>query len=275
MVQKANPRLIGVFILTAFFVFIATFLLINQDRFFSRSIKYVMYFQGSIKGLNVGSPVMFNGVQIGRVIGISLVTDLQTTELQIPVYVEINQNNFIVLDVKSRRKEDLREITDNLIAKGLRAKLEMQSILTGQMMVGISFYPDTPVVLQGHNPKIIEVPTLPSTSEELIQTLQKLPLRETMGNMNTLLLEADKLLKLINNDTPSVMKDISVLTHSLAAVSQKVEKTLGSFDEDSRTMLDLNKMLRDFSAAAQSLRNWSDYLERHPEALLRGKGGSR
>ena len=75
MVQKANPKLIGIFILAAFFIFIATFLLINQDRFFSRSIKYVMYFQGSIKGLNVGSPVVFNGVPIGRVIGISLVTD--------------------------------------------------------------------------------------------------------------------------------------------------------------------------------------------------------
>lgn len=132
MVQKANPKLIGIFILAAFFIFIATFLLINQDRFFSRSIKYVLYFQGSIKGLNVGSPVVFNGVPIGRVIGISLVTDVQTMEVQIPVYIETNENNFVVLNSSGRSKEDIQEFTDKMIEKGLRAKLENQSLLTGQ-----------------------------------------------------------------------------------------------------------------------------------------------
>lgn len=106
--------------------------MINQDRFFSRSIKYVLYFQGSIKGLNVGSPVVFNGVPIGRVIGISLVTDVQTMEVQIPVYIETNENNFVVLNSSGRSKEDIQEFTDKMIEKGLRAKLENQSLLTGQ-----------------------------------------------------------------------------------------------------------------------------------------------
>ena len=72
MSQKANPRLIGVFILIAFFVSIGTFFMMNRDRFFSHTTKYVLYFQGSVKGLNVGSPVVFNGVPIGRIINISL-----------------------------------------------------------------------------------------------------------------------------------------------------------------------------------------------------------
>ena len=72
-----------------------------------------------------------------------------------------------------------------------------------------------------------------------------------------------------------MMKNVLSMTSSLSSAASKAEKALGSFDVDSRTMMDLNKMLRDFSSAAQSLRNWSDYLERHPEALLRGKGGSR
>ena len=275
MVQKANPKLIGIFILAAFFIFIATFLLINQDRFFSRSIKYVMYFQGSIKGLNVGSPVVFNGVPIGRVIGISLVTDVQTMEVQIPVYIETNKSSFIVLNSGDHSAEDIQEMTDKMIEKGLRAKLETQSLLTGQMMISLSYDPGTPVVLRNHNPKIIEIPTVPSASAELLQTLQKLPIKQMAANLNNLLIETNKLITLVNKDSPNVMKDVSVLTHSLSQVARKIEKTLNSFDEDSRTMLDLNKMLRDFSAAAQSLRNWADYLERHPEALLRGKGGSR
>ena len=94
-------------------------------------------------------------------------------------------------------------------------------------------------------------------------------------NLNKLLQDADKLVRVIDKDSPEVMKNIVEITSNLASVSEQAEKALGSFKEDSRTMLDLNKMLRDFSSAAQSLRNWADYLERHPEALIRGKGGIR
>ena len=275
MIQKANPKLIGSFVIAAFFIFIAVFLLVNQNSFFSRTQKYVLYFQGSIRGLNVGSQVVFNGVPIGCVIGISLVTDIETLDFQIPVYIETNKSSFIIQDLPTLSKESIRKFTDKLIAKGLRAKLENQNLLTGQKIIGMSFQPDTPVILHNYNPKMIEIPTLPSTSEELLQTFQKLPLQQTAENLNKLLQDADKLIRLIDADSPEVMKNIVEITSNLAHVSEKAEQALGSFKEDSRTMLDLNKMLRDFSSAAQSLRNWADYLERHPEALIRGKGGIR
>ena len=275
MVQKANPKLIGSFVIAAFFIFIAVFLLVNQNSFFSKTQKYVLYFQGSIRGLNVGSQVVFNGVPFGRVIGISLVTDIKTMDFQIPVYIETNKNSFIIKDLPDISRESIREFTEKLIAKGLRAKLENQNLLTGQKIIGISFQPDTPVVLHNYNPKMIEIPTLPSTSEELLQTFQRLPLQQTVENLNKLLQDADKLVRVIDKDSPEVMKNIVEITSNLASVSEQAEKALGSFKEDSRTMLDLNKMLRDFSSAAQSLRNWADYLERHPEALIRGKGGIR
>lgn len=275
MVQKPDPRKTGMFVLAGLLIFFASLLMINKDRLFSHSIKYVLYFQGSIKGLNIGSPVVFNGVPIGRVVRISLITDVETTEIHIPVYIETNENSFILKSAKKPHKDDIREFTDKMIAKGLRAKLENQSLLTGQMMIGLSYYPDTPVNLHNHNSKIIEIPTLPSIGESFLQTVQKLPLRDMVMDMNALLKEADKLVKSINRDAPDVMRDVSALTHSLSQVAKKTETALESFDADSRTMLDLNKMLRDFSAAAQSLRNWSDYLERHPEALIRGKGASR
>lgn len=276
MVQKqANPKLIGSFILAAFFIFIAAFILINRNRFFSHSLKYVLYFQGSVKGLNVGSQVVLNGVPIGRVISISLITDMQTMEIQTPVYIETNQNSFIVTNVNSRSKEDIKEFTDKMIAKGLRAKLEAQSLLTGQMMVAMGFYPDTPVVLHTKEATVPEIPTLPTTSQELLQTFQKLPLRETFTNLNQVLEETKLLIKTVNSNSPVVMKNVVEISSNLAKVSEKAEAALSSFSEDSRTMMDLNKMLRDFSSAAQSLRNWADYLERHPEALLKGKGGFR
>lgn len=277
MIQKqANPKLIGSFILAALFIFTGIFLLVNKDRFFSHSIKYVLYFQGSIKGLNVGSQVVFNGVPIGRVINISLITDMQTLEIQTPVYIETNQNSFIVTNARGgSREEEIQLFTNKMIAKGLRAKLESQSLLTGQMMVAMGFYPDTPVVLQKKNLRIPEIPTLPTTSQELLKTFQKLPLQETFANLNQVLEETKHLVQTVNSDSPTVMKNVVEISSNLANVSEKAEKALSSFNEDSRTMMDLNKMLRDFSSAAQSLRNWADYLERHPEALLRGKGGIR
>ena len=276
MIQKqANPKLIGAFVLAAFFIFTAVFLLANKDRFFSHTMKYVLYFQGSVKGLNVGSPVVFNGVPIGRVIRISLITDVQTLEIQTPVYIETNKDSFIVTNVRGRSQEDIQEFTDKMIAKGLRAKLQNQSLLTGQMMVAMGFFPNTPVILQKSNPKVIEIPTLPSTSEELLRTFQDLPLKETFKNLNRVLTETESLVRTVNADSPEVMKNVVEISSSLAQVSEKAEKAFDSFNEDSRTMMDLNKMLRDFSSAAQSLRNWADYLERHPEALLRGKGGLR
>ena len=131
------------FVLAGLLIFFASLLMINKDRLFSRSIKYVLYFQGSIKGLNVGSPVVFNGVPIGRVIRISLITDVETMEIRIPVYIETNEKSFILKSArKSARKigkNDIREFTDQMISKGLRAKLENQSLLTGQMMIGLGY----------------------------------------------------------------------------------------------------------------------------------------
>ena len=278
MSQKANPRLIGSFILIALFVSIGTFFLMNRDRFFSHTIKYVLYFQGSVKGLNVGSPVVFNGVPIGRVINISLVTDMQTLEIKIPVIIETNANSFIILNQKKRinphaGNEQIRRFTDEMIAKGLRARLIPQSLLTGQMMIDLSYLPGTPVVLTPTTLKMIQIPTLPSITDELTKTLQKIPLDETFTRLNKLLEETSVFVATLNGDAPEIVKEISKITALVESMSLKADKALDSFNEDSRTMLDLNKMLRDFSAAAESLRNWADYLERHPEALLKGKGG--
>ena len=278
MSQKANPRLIGVFILIAVFVSIGTFFLMNRDRFFSQTMKYVLYFQGSVKGLNIGSPVVFNGVPVGRVINISLVTDMQTLEVRIPVTIETNANSFIILSKKKRinpraGNEEIRRFTEEMIAKGLRARLIPQSILTGQMMIDLSYLPGTPVILTPTSLKTIQIPTLPSISDELAKTLQKMPLDETFKRLNKVLEETDKLVAALNGDVPEIIKEMRKITHSVESITKKADKTLDSFDEDSRTMLDLNQMLRDFSAAAASLRNWADYLERHPEALLKGKGG--
>ncbi|MGN0903978.1 MAG: MlaD family protein [Alphaproteobacteria bacterium] len=272
MSQKASTARIGLFVLTAIALFIGTFLYLNRGVFFSDSIKHVLYFEGSVKGLNVGSPVVFNGVPVGRVVGISLITDIKDMDIQIPVYIEGNKDSFTILNADGSRSNDQAYLMQKLIDKGLRAKLVSQNLLTGQMMIDLSFYPGTPIVLHG-NGKIPEIPTLPSTIEELSKTIQNLPIRQTIKELNTLMAEMNELFRTINKDAPGIVSDAKVITETLASTSKKADKVLDSFSEGSRTMIDLNKTLRDFGYAAQSIRNWADYLERHPEALLKGKRG--
>ncbi len=274
MSQKANPRQIGTFVIAALAVFIGTFLLINKDKFFSESSKSVLYFDGSVKGLNVGSPVVFNGVPVGRVIGISLVTDIQDMNIRIPVYIEADEDSFIVLNKDGHRSGNREELMEKLIQKGLRAKLITQSVLTGQMMIDLSFYPNSPLILHG-NTKFPEIPTLPSTIEELSKTFQDMPIRQTIARFNSSLEQFDRFMALLNKEAPRIVKDAGEVATTLAKTSKKADKTMDSFSENSRTMIDLNKMIKDFGYAAQSIRNWADYLERHPEALIRGKGGNR
>lgn len=274
MSPKPNPRLVGIFVVAALAIFIGTFLLINRDKFFSESSKSVLYFEGSVKGLNVGSPVVFNGVPIGRVVGISLVTDIQNLSIRIPVYIEADEGSFIVLNKDGHRSKDRDELMERLFQKGLRAKLITQSVLTGQMMIELGFYPNSPMILHG-NTRFPEIPTLPSTIEELSKTFQDMPIHQTVTRINSLLEQMDRFMTLLNKDGPKIVADAGETVAVLSKTTKKADKVMDSFSENSRTMIDLNKMIKDFGYAAQSIRSWADYLERHPEALIRGKGGSR
>ena len=271
MNEKPNVRLIGMFVLTAAFVLIGTFLLINRDNLSSNSVKYVLYFDGSVKGLSVGSAVVFNGVPVGRVENIALLTDMKDLSFKIPVTIEISTKNFhgterrhpeSLWSIERYMRHSQMELFHELIAKGLRARLITQSILTGQMMIELSFFPDSKAVFRGTDPAT-EIPTVPSSMAEFSKTFQNLPIHQTVVNLNDALQSLNTLLKTVNANAPELLAEIE-------NVSQNVNLLLAP---NSQTVTDLNRFLREASMTAQSLRSWADYLERHPEALLKGKGG--
>jgi phospholipid/cholesterol/gamma-HCH transport system substrate-binding protein len=189
MGRRANPTLIGAFIIGAVVLIVIGILVLGRGHFFSETRTFVLFFDGSIKGLNVGSPVEFQGVRIGSVTDIRVRYVSKTGEFRTPVYIQIDTNRIGGSEVRQSREARLKFL-EFLIQRGLRAQLEVQSLVTGQLIVQLGFYPDTPVRLVGEDPEVQEMPTIPTalqqvqaTAQDIIEKVRELPLEQLFMNV--------------------------------------------------------------------------------------------
>ena len=211
----------------------------------------VMYFSESINGLNVGSPVVYKGVQVGKVVNIEIMTDPKTLEFSIPVYARFSTDDDDIKILNSSQKINRRMVLKTLIAKGLRARLTTQNLLTGQLMIELQMLPNTPIVLQQPENNIRYIP-------QISKDLQDLPLKQILARADNVLSELEK-------GVPQLLQSFTKLGDNLNAYTDK------SAPQTAQTLNQLNRTLRDVSAASLSVKNLSDYLERHPDALIKGK----
>ena len=332
MGEKKKQAMIGVFVLGALTLLIAGVVLFGSGRFFTNYIKAIMYFDGSVKGLNIGSPVMFQGVKIGTVSEIRLIADLEKLSLQIPVVVAIESDKFST--VGSYRSD--KDFIGVLIAKGMRAQLQTQSMVTGQLIVNLAFSPETEVRLVGRQERGIdkffaypEIPTIPSASQSMQLLLEGLPVKELLDKAQSILVGVDRLVNSpesqgvvtelnktlveirglsqnLNRDVPALAqgarqtltaatgvidrtdkwlvdnRDVAKgMAKDLATTLAQMRKTFETTQQtlevvkakvsDERITYQLQNTLREVGEAARSLRQLSDYLERHPEAVLIGR----
>lgn len=332
MSERNKQALIGIFVLGALALLVGGVVLFGSGRYFTNYKKAIMYFEGSVKGLNVGSPVMAEGVKIGTVSDIRLIADIEDFSLQIPVIVSIDSQRFSTFGTYSSDKDYI----EGLIAKGLRAQLQMQSVVTGQLVVNLGFYPEAtarvPDKIQRKSKLFIdypEIPTIPSTAQALQLMLDGLPVRDILEKvqkiltgldllvnspelagsvveLNKTLVEMRELIRNLNRDVPPLAQDArqsfvsatgvlgrtdkwlvenrdvaKTAAADLAKTTAQLRKTLETTEQtmetvkskvaDERTIYQLQTALREISEAARSVRQLSDYLERHPEAILRGR----
>jgi paraquat-inducible protein B len=306
MAKQANRMMIGVFVVLAVIIMAASLVVFGSGKFFKKTQMYVLYFDGSVKGLSVGAPVLFRGVQVGSVTSIVIQTDLAKMQAQIPVIIEIEPDRFEV-------REGLRDPRKNmakLIEKGLRAVLAVQSYITGQLLIEVDFHPGTPVVLKNINKEYIEIPTIPSTSEKLGEALEKLDLTGLEKHLESTLAGVDRLVnnpdltaginalkdalqdarKLVTkmerqvdplaDGAKKTVKDLGKLARNLddrvSGVATGLDRTMstarGALSEDSPLRVELENTLKELSAMSRSIRQLTDFLDQHPEALIRGKG---
>ena len=175
MVRKPNKTMIGLFLMiggAVFALILGTYL--KRVFWADNSNVVVMYFQESIKGLNVGSAVVFQGVEVGKVSKIDLVADMKTLTFSIPVYVSLDVSKSFISESSYSKRE---ELLNALIKKGLRARLTAQNYLTGQLMIELAMLPDTPVKFEkeARDEDFLQIPTVLSPLGELSRGLQNIP----------------------------------------------------------------------------------------------------
>jgi paraquat-inducible protein B len=162
---------------------VAALVVFGGGRFFRTTQGWVAYFDESIKGLAVGAPVTFRGIRIGKVTNIRVILDPKTVQIRTPVYFEIEANR--LRDVEGKRTQIVPNQTgaEALIEAGLRARLEMQSFVTGQLAIDFDFYPNTPVHLSGVASEVPEFPTILSAMSSLGRGLQDLNMAEVARDL--------------------------------------------------------------------------------------------
>lgn len=191
--MKRNAFLVGFFLLLALALVIAGALTLNQSGLFTKRYQAMVYFDDSVKGLYVGAPVTFRGVKMGEVTRIDVEVDPKTLETLIPVTLTLMGDTFLVISGQQASQQlDLKDA----VQRGLRARLIMQSIVTGQTAVELDFRPDTPGRLHARaRSPLPEIPTRQDKLDALISQVKDLPLADLMADLRRTMATLNQTLK--------------------------------------------------------------------------------
>jgi paraquat-inducible protein B len=270
------------------------------ERIYTEKVHYILNFNESIRGLTVGSPVEFRGIKIGQVIDIESEFDLEKESPQITVLVETEPQRWkIAGTARESTVEDSKEAIGKLVAKGLRAQLKTGSLLTGQLFVNVDFYPDAPKAEVKFGGTFPELPTIPAPLQiitarvnEILGKLETVPIEkigkdlgDTLHNVKRLseskeLLQAVQALNQTLQQTRQLVQNLdSKVAPKIGSTLDQARKTLvsveGTLGQDSPLQHEMRQAIKELGEAARAVRILTDYLERHPEALIYGKGKAK
>ncbi|MBF0234288.1 MAG: MCE family protein [Desulfamplus sp.] len=280
LTNNYNKVMIGLFVIGSIALVVAAIVVFGSGAFFAEKNVFVLYFRGSVKGLNVGSPVVLRGVKIGVVRDIRINAASIEHGVSIPVLIEISQdcvvmqgdistkinenisnnvNENISNNVNENNSNNVNENNSNnvnennsqgsngdrgrdngdeniqeihniedtlnfLIKQGLRAQLEMQSLVTGQLLVALDFAPDIPPKFSGLKSEYLEIPTMQSDIEELTQKLKQAPIEDIFNKAFSIISNVDSFLK-----SESINELLVAMTNALNSIntlSENINKEL-------------------------------------------------
>lgn len=303
MGKKANPAVIGAFVVGAVVLGVLALTIWGSGKLFQRAFVAVCYFPGSVNGLAPGAPVKFRGVQIGEVSEVRLLYEQAQGAPRIPVFLKIDGERMRELGAKS---DPSLEVLHQLVEQGLRARLSTLSIVTGVLYVEFDLRPGSPLeMMQDPNAPYPEIPTLPTTLEEATKTVSDVlaqlkevdlkgiavGVREAVDGVNRLannprlvaavdglpdaVLAARRLLANLDARTAPLgdgLRTVSEDTRqTLASLRATLESIQAMVAPDAPLAVEAARAATDLGRAARGLRDLADFLERNPNAVVFGR----
>ena len=231
---------------------------------------YELVFKDSVRGLAAGAPVEFRGIPIGEVADVRAQIDLKTFEFSVPVTIHLDPTRLGVRIVDTTAGVDLEtmrhKLIDALVAHGVRAQLKTGNLLTGSVYVSLDFFPGAPPARVDWSQRPVQLPTTAgqleateATVENIVNKLNKVPFQEIGVNLQKAIAQLDATLVGAQG--------------MMVSARGTLDNTSSLTEPNSAQVQQFNSTLQEVSRAARSLRVLADYLERHPEALIRGKKG--
>lgn len=270
----------------------------SREQPITETTTFALAFSGTVRGLEVGAPVEFRGIRIGTVKAIQLGADPVKKATLVPV---------VLIDFEPQRlqayhtlkgtvgaEEDRKEIVSDPVARvrrqvekfGMRARLQTGNLVTGKLYVDIDFYPDAPPPVFANNLAYPEIPTLPSSLQgildgiqELLAKLDKADLQETLVNLNKLMVTTSDLMVVMKKDAPELSTEAHATLVDARKMLNEATVTMKTVNDAASPHGEIGNQVQDalkeVAAAARSVRVMVEYLERHPDAMLKGKGTTK
>jgi paraquat-inducible protein B len=245
-------------------------------------ITTVLYFDQSLRGLSQGASVDFRGIVLGEVRSVGVEFDPVKKSFRMPVTVDMYPARLGRAFQKSVDDDQSSsagpQLLERMVARGLRGQLRTGNLLTGQLYVALDFFPNSPAakIKLDASRETVELPTVPNSLDELqtqlasiARKIDKVPFDEIGVNLRETLKSANILIKQLDSQVVPEMKD------TLGAARKTFSTADQILQKDSPVQSDLREALQQLTQTMQSLNALSDYLERHPESLIRGKGSKQ
>jgi paraquat-inducible protein B len=235
MSTKANPTSIGLFIVAGLALGVAGLLLFGSSRLFTRTLRCVAYFDNSLNGLNEGAPVKYRGVTIGSVERVMIRFNQATNDTAMPVIIEIRDDLIRKRWVGPQPFRNLDDLNDE-VRRGLRASLEIESLVTGILYVSLDLLHDPlPPVYHQLEPTHQEIPTRPTDIQELMRNLTRLDIAGLSEKLSLLITRIDTTVDRLNlseisNGMTNLMASLNRvvtspdLTNSLAGLKSTLDQ---------------------------------------------------
>ena len=319
MGKRVSPTAIGIFVVGSFALVVVAIIVVGSGNLFKKPVRFVCMFQGNVNGLRIGAPVKFKGVQIGTVEEIKLTLkpsegelkpDLK--ELRLPVVIGIDRE--MITENGGSGHALTQPGLEDLLARGMRAQLEAESLLTGILYVDLDLHPNAPLnlALVPGVGNLREIPTVPTNLEEIqkqaTDALAKLDHIDLNKMVESITNAADSINHLTDSqdlkDTLASLKQavpnlnltitslratlnnandrITPLVASLQKSSEEANATMkdtrdallevkANLDSDSPLSVNINTALEELAETTRSVGELTDYLQRNPGSLVRGK----